>query len=178
MGKYLYGEWLKPIYHYIITIKKNEITFDIVLPIIIAFISSILYFMNDFVLLALIKLRDLLPSSLSILIGFTIMCLTILVTGNSKSIDIIKEQICDKRVIGKNKITIYRWLLILFAYTLLIEIFTLILVFLSAFIIPLVKDIYIGVILLWIETYLLCHILFIMIRAMTNLYLLFRCEDK
>ena len=58
------------------------------------------------------------------------------------------------------------------------ELITLILVFLSAFIIPLINSIGIGIILLFLETFLLSHILLLMIRAMTNLYFLFRIEDK
>lgn len=178
MGKYIYGEWLRPIAHYLITLKCNEISYEICIPFVTAGIASIFYYSFDFVILALLKLRDLLPASLSILIGFTIMCITILVTSNSGTIDLIRHEYCDERIIGHKKITIYRWLLILFSHSLLMELITLILVFLSAFIIPLINSIGIGIILLFLETFLLSHILLLMIRAMTNLYFLFRIEDK
>ena len=131
MGKYIYGEWLRPIYHYLSTLKSNEICYEIIIPIIIAIITSFIYYEFDFVILALLKLRDLLPSSLSILIGFTIMCITILVTSDSKSLAIIRKKNCDNRLIGHKEITVFRWLLILFSHSLLMELITLFLVFFS-----------------------------------------------
>ena len=177
MGKYIYGEWLRPIYHYLSTLKSNEICYEIIIPIIIAIITSFIYYEFDFVILALLKLRDLLPSSLSILIGFTIMCITILVTSDSKSLAIIRKKNCDNRLIGHKEITVFRWLLILFSHSLLMELITLFLVFFSAFVIPLISSLVVGIILLFCETFLLSHILFLMIRSMTNLYLLFRIES-
>lgn len=177
MGKYIYGEWIKPIYHYVATLKCNEFCYEVILPIIIALLATCFYYMFDFVILALLKLRDLLPSSLSILIGFTIMCITILVTNDSKSLSAIRQKDCENRFIGHKKIKVFRWLLILFSYSLLIELITLSIVFLSAFLIPLIDSIIVGAILLFCETFLLSHVLLLMIRSMTNLYLLFRMED-
>lgn len=134
MGKYIYGEWINIVCDYFAVLRKPEAIYEIVLPIFVAIIAASSYDCLSASLSALLKMRDLLPASLAILIGFTITCITILATSSANAINILKKEKTDGRVIRGRVITLYQWLLIMFSYALLLEVTLLIFVFFIAFI--------------------------------------------
>ena len=115
----------------------------------------------------------LLPASLAILIGFSITCITILITSNTGSITEIKEKKTDNRVIGGQIISIYQWFLILFIYVLLIQIFLLLLVFFTAFVLRVFCNEYFITLLLFMEVFLTLHVLLLLVRNISNFYFVF-----
>lgn len=66
-------------------------------------------------------LADLLPTAISILIGFTVTLITLLLTSSGENIDNIKKIITDKKVHGK-VITLYQGLHIQFSHLLFSEV--------------------------------------------------------
>lgn len=173
MGKYVYGEWLVPIVDYYTVIKKKEAIYEIIIPIIISITLVIFCCIHGISIKALIKLRDMLPNTLAILIGFTITCITVLISNDNKNIQLLKNKPTDERYVANKKIYLYQWLLIMFVYVLIIQIMLLAFVFLASIFLQLNNSNFIAGLLLSIETYLIIHILLIIIRSITNFYFVF-----
>lgn len=130
IGAKFYGEWLIPVVDYYTTVKKNERNYEIIFPCLIAIgVIVVYYFLGDS-LRALIKLRDILPNALAILIGFTISCITILVSSDNVTIRYLKETSTDGRIVREKLISMYQWMLITFVYILIVQVFLLAFIFL------------------------------------------------
>ena len=86
LSSFIYTEWLRPIADYYLTIKINEAMFEIILPAIAAVVCTCLYYIYGDVNCALRALADLLPTAISILIGFTVMLITLLLTSSGEKI--------------------------------------------------------------------------------------------
>ncbi|MGG4549392.1 hypothetical protein ABER02_16645 [Rossellomorea marisflavi] len=173
LGKLLYGEWLVPIVDYFRTLNKKEFYYEWVTPLLISFVIALSYEYLGNVEAALSKLRDILPDTLAILIGFTITCVTVLVASSGKTIDLLKNKKTDNRKIGKKTVSMYQWLLILFIYVLISQISLLIFIFFSSYLLSVYKTLYIIYATLFIMTFLLLHILLLLIRNTTNFYFIF-----
>lgn len=78
LGKHIYMEWIIPIRDYYCSIRKNEVVFEIISPLLISLTCVAFYFHNGKLIVALDGLSDLLPTAISILIGFTVMLITLL----------------------------------------------------------------------------------------------------
>ena len=70
------------------------------LPFLVAIVSSLIYVKIGKVSIALAALAELLPTAVSILIGFTVMLITLLLTTDSEQIRKLKDEITDNRVRG------------------------------------------------------------------------------
>lgn len=92
-------EWVKVIYCYFGTLKDHEKKVELILPAVVGGVVSGIYWNIEGTLAALLKLRDLLPTTLAILIGFTINCITILASSDSKNIEDLKNKLTDLRAI-------------------------------------------------------------------------------
>lgn len=167
-----YLEWFIPVIDYYQTLRKEERNYEIVLPFIIAIIVTGVYHSLGYTLPALLKLRDILPASLAILIGFSITCITILLSSNNGNVEDIKSKKTDRIISGK-EISIYQWILMMFVYVLLVQVFLLLMVFFTAFVLRVYSNCYFITGLLLIEVYLTLHILFILTRNITNFYFVF-----
>ena len=173
IGKFIYGEWLVPIVDYHKTLKSSERNYEIILPAVIAAIVTATYHQMEYTLPALLKLRDVLPAALAILIGFSITCITILISSNNTNIEDVKKRPADKRCVDGKPVTIYQWFLIMFIYVLLVQIFLLLIVFFTAFILRVYSNCYFITGLLFIEVYFTLHILLLLTRNITNFYFVF-----
>lgn len=172
LSSFIYTEWLRPIADYYLTIKINEAMFEIILPAIAAVVCTCLYYIYGDVNCALRALADLLPTAISILIGFTVMLITLLLTSSGENIENIKKNITDKKVHGK-AITLYQGLYIQFSHLLFSEVLLLLVIFFYLFLNGLGwvkgKDIaFLGV-----EVYLTLNILLSILRGIANLYFSF-----
>lgn len=172
LGKYLYMEWLFPIKDYYCSMRKNEVIFEIVVPVIIAFICSALYFANGKFLVALDRLAELLPTAISILIGFTVMLISILLTSNGENVDHLKSIETEKKLY-KKPVTLYQALHIQFSHSLFSEVFLLLVIFFYLFLKGLDAQNEFNVVFLFIQVYLALNILFSIIRGIANLYFSF-----
>ncbi len=87
----LYLEWLKPIFDYYATLKFKYVFFETFLPLIIGVFCTAKYFELGKVDIALDALNELLPTVISILIGFTTMLITLLLTSGGENIEKLKN---------------------------------------------------------------------------------------
>lgn len=172
LSNLIYTEWLRPIFHYYIAIKKNEAVFEILLPGVIAVTGSFLYSKAEKVEDALGAMAELLPTAISVLIGFTVMLITLLLTSDGDGIKKLKTAKTDKKLHNK-EITLYQGLHIQFSHSLFSEILLLLLVFFYLFLKGLGWGQHIGTIFLAIETYLTLNILLSILRGVANLYFSF-----
>jgi hypothetical protein len=177
LGKHIYGEWLVPIVDYFRTIKKKEATFEWIIPLVIAIIVSLTFYYLGNSTKAVLALRNLLPSTLAILIGFSITCITVLISSSNNNIEKLKERKTIERFIGKELISIYQWVLIIFVYVLIVQIALLIFIFFAGFVLHIFNVSFFLIIALFIKTFLISHILLILIRNTTNFYFIFFKND-
>ena len=96
LGKYIYMEWLFPVKDYYCSIRKNEVFFEIIFPLLCALGCTYSYFRLGKVHNALDGLSGLLPTAISILIGFTVMLITLLLTSNGENINKLKAKELSK----------------------------------------------------------------------------------
>lgn len=172
LGQILFMEWLFPVFDYYSSLRKSERRFEILLPLLAAIISSAVYVKIGKVSIALDALAELLPTAVSILIGFTVMLITLLLTTDSEQIRKLKEEITENRVRGK-KITLYQKLHIQLTESLFSEVFLLLAVFAYLFYSGIASARLMEIIFLIAEVYLTAHILLGIIRSITHLYCVF-----
>ena len=172
LGRLVYGEWLIPIVHYYKVIKKNEMIFEVAIPVIIAIFSTLLYTLNNNIIIAINKLEEMLPNVLAILIGFTISCIAMLTSADLNQIPALKFE-TDRRVKQNEKITLHRLMLINFTYSLIIQVFFLIGIFVAAYLVSMIKSNILYHIILVIEVFATILVLLILIRMITNLYCIY-----
>lgn len=174
----IYHDWLLLIEYYWATIKPNERKYEIYLPLVISIIVSMVYSCTGATLSGLLKLRDLLPATLAILIGFTIACIAMLASSEASNIRNLKDNSTRGREINGVVISLYQWILTLFCYELLVQIVLLLFTFFVAFIIRVVNCYIFMFFLLLVEVALLLHISFLLIRCVTYIYLSFFPNKK
>ena len=171
-------EWLFPIKDYYCSIRKNEVVFEIVIPLLVSLICVSLYFRERKIEIALDGLSELLPSAISILIGFTIMLITLLLTSSVESVEQLK--IITTKTLYKKPLTLHQDLHIQFSHSLFSEIFLLLLIFFYLFLKGIGLPLFMSTIVLFIEIYLTLNILLSILRGIANLYFSFYhvLEDK
>lgn len=172
LGQYIYMEWLIPIKDYYCSIRKNEVVFEIIMPLLASLICVLLYFRERKIKVALDGLSELLPTAISILIGFTVMLITLLLTSSGESVEQLKKTITTK-TLYKKPLTLYQGLHIQFSHSLFSEIFLLLLIFFYLFLKGIGFSLFINTIFLFIEIYLTLNILLSILRGIANLYFSF-----
>lgn len=178
-GQYIYMEWLIPIKDYCCSIRKNEAVFEILIPILISVICVYFYFREQKIKIALDGLSELLPTVISILIGFTIMFITLLLTSSGENIKQL-QNVRTTKILYKKPLTLYQGLHIQFSHLLFSEIFLLLLIFFYLFLKGIGLSFVVSVMLLFGEIYFTLNILLSILRGITNLYFSFfnANEDK
>lgn len=172
LGKYIYMEWLFPVKDYYCSIRKNEVVFEIIFPLLCALGCTYSYFRLGKVHNALDGLSGLLPTAISILIGFTVMLITLLLTSNGENINKLKAKELSKKLYQK-KLNLYQGLHIQFSHSLFSEIVLLLLVFCYLFWDGIGMPAWAAVAFLVIEIYLTLNILLSILRGITSLYFSF-----
>ena len=172
LGKYIYMEWLIPIKDYYCSIRKNEAIFEIIIPLLVSVSCSLIYSAKGKLLIALDGLANLLPTAISILIGFTVMLITLLLTSSGDNVERLKTIKTEKSLYNK-PVTLYQGLHIQFSHSLFSEIFLLLLIFGYLFLkgVGLSKNVGLGILV--IEIYLTLNILLSILRGIANLYFSF-----
>lgn len=177
LGKYIYTEWLLPVKDYYCSIRKNEVVFEIIIPIFIALGCTIKYSNIGKLFHALKRMSELLPTAISILIGFTFMLITLLLTSSGPNVELLKEKETGTILYGK-PVTLYQGLHIQFSHSLFSEIILLLLIFFYLFWSGLGMPNTIALIILAVEVYLTLNILFSILRGITSLYFSFYNKDR
>jgi hypothetical protein len=172
LGKLIYMEWLFPVKDYFFSLRRNEAAFELLIPACAATFCTIVYYSKGKVISAFVGLADLLPTAISILIGFTVMLITLLLTSSGKNVEALKEKTLDKELYQK-KINLFQGLHIQFSHSLFSEVILLLIVlaflFWNGVGIPSVA----ANIFLWIEIYLTLNILLSILRGITSVYFSF-----
>lgn len=169
LGKLIFMEWLIPVFDYYASVRKNEAVFEMLVPLVVAVLSSVVYRAVEKISIALDALADLLPSAISILIGFTVMFITLLLTSETPAIQKLKTEETEN-IVHKKRITLYQKLHIQLTESLFSEIILLLVTFGYLFYKGLSSSVFVEMVFLMIEVYLTLHILFGIIRSMTHLY--------
>lgn len=172
-SKFLYIEWLFPIFGYYIVLHLNEFIFDILFPFIISIACSLLYHKNDLIIIALNHLSTILPSVISILIGFTVMLITLLLSGNENSISKLKCKFIENKKLWDKPVTLHQYLLLQFIRSLIAEIALIILVFLYLFLSPFQLPVIVYTVFLVFQVHYLLSILFSIARGLVNIFFAF-----
>ncbi len=171
-GRIVYMEWIIPVVDYYRSIRKNEVVFEVIIPLVSSIICTTIYFGKGKLILALDKMAELLPTAISILIGFTVMLITLLLTSSGDSIDKLKDAKIGKELYQK-PISLYQGLHIQFSHSLFSEIVLLLIIFLYLFLRGLGVPIHVGVVFLLIEIHLTLNILLSILRGTTSIYFSF-----
>lgn len=164
-------EWLRIPIDYIKV--SDDIRTVVKLPIVISILTSILYYLFNDTVHGLKVFSELLLNLDSILIGFTGILVTLLLTTENKTIDILKEKKTDKILYGK-KVSLYDLLHILFTNALLNELILLIIVLFNLFLMGLICNELITTIGLMVEEYMILNIIFSMMIGVNNMYWTFK----
>lgn len=172
IGNLIYAEWLLPIQNYYASLRKNECIYEVIFPIIVSAISVLLYKLNNKVNLALNELSDILPTAISILIGFTAMLITILLTSSGSNVEKLKA-ITSKNKLNGKEIKLFQKLHIQLSHTLFSEIILMLLIFLYLFVNGLMINNTFECIVLFCTVYLTLNILLSILRGITNIYFSF-----
>ncbi len=172
LGSCIYSEWIIVIVDYYRVLRKSEVIYETVVPVIGAILCSIIYYNIGKVYIALKGLSNILPTAISVLIGFTAMLITLLLTSNSDSVNKLKSITLEKRI-HNQEVSLYHGLLIQFSHILVSEIVLLISVFFYLFCAGVGIGLVVAVLLLAVEIYLILNILLSVLRGITNIYFSF-----
>lgn len=170
LGKYVYGEWLIPIHDYYVVRKMSECTFEVLIPFVISIIAAVIYYNFKLELKAVSELTELLPNILSIIIGFTITCISVLLFNSDEGLEFLKGEKIEERKINGESITLYQFLIIQYVYVLVKEIFFLLFIFFIRFMSPFISTRLSTGVILCILVYLTLNIFFIIMRSISTMY--------
>lgn len=165
-------EWIFPLVDYHFTLKKNERFYEVILPYIVPITAVIVYNANGLIARALEELSILLPTAISILIGFTAMLITILLTSSGENVTKLKDTPTDVKLRGE-AISLYQRLHIQLIHALFNEIILLLCIFLYLFVSEVAKCDSFNIVILCISVYLMLNILLSILRGVTNIYFSF-----
>lgn len=175
LGKIMYMEWLFPIHNYYKTLRLNEKVYEVIFPIIVATISVFLYSYFGKMGKALDSLSQILPSAISILIGFTAMLITILLTSSGENVNNLKKIETDVKL-NKKLVTLYQKLHIQLTHALFNEIMLLLLIFFYLFVSGIFVDLVFQRVCLFFSVFLTLNILLSILRGITSIYFSFYNE--
>lgn len=171
-------EWIYIFLDYYSAMDKKTAIGEIFIPMAISFVCSLIYWYSNIAEKALNKLAEIFPSAISILIGFTAMIVTLLITSESDKIKLLKNTE-TKKEIRKERVTIYQKIFIQNSHSLFNEILLLLIVFMYMFFHGLSCINWLGLIFfLFIETYLVINILVSIFSNITTIYLAFYGGSK
>lgn len=164
----MYFEFLFIFFDYFKTINRKIFCFELGIPIILGSFCILLSFFKP----QDIVIEDFIKDSISILgvlLGFTLTALTIFVSGGNNQINKTKEFMTDY-FIDKARISLYRLLIINYSYLIIVEAILCICYFIGKLFSPLCSHTTSNVLN---SLYIIgvCHILFLTIRSITDLYL-------
>ena len=107
IGRIFYFEWLILVIDYFKSIGLKEKIFDVVVPFGAGCIVSIICMIYGKIDFATKQLADVLISLISILIGFSVMLVTLLLTSGGRGIEELKQKKTDK-IIHNEKVSLFQ----------------------------------------------------------------------
>lgn len=169
IGKILYTEFFKPLGDYYSILKIKYCIYELVIPAVIGVGCAFVYSYYNKVENALDKLCDILPDTIAILIGFSTLLITLLLTGNENAIERLKKHKTEIEL-NRCKVSLYQCLHIQFTHSIFTEILLILLIFfylfLKVFSLPdIVHTLFLGLFII-----LTLNIFLSLLRGITNLY--------
>ena len=160
-------EWVIAYLDYYSSLSIRTALREILLPIAVSLVCSFIYLHSGIAERGLRTLADILPSIIAILIGFSVMVLTILTTSDNNKLEKVKTGI----IIRNQEITYHQLILIRSTHTLFNEIALLLIVFVYMFFhgLDYLNNIW-SFLFLAIEAYLIISILISIFTSMVNIY--------
>lgn len=149
--------------------KVKYFIYELVIPAVIGLVCASVYACNNKVEIALGKLCDILPDTIAILIGFSTLLITLLLTGNEKAIDRLKKQKTEMEL-DNCKVSLYQCLHIQFTHSIFTEILLILLIFLYLFLKVFRFPVIVHTIFLGLFVILTLNIFLSLLRGITNLY--------
>lgn len=165
----MYREYLLNISDYFCLLSKQEVRFEFVTPTIIGVVA----FIRSFYGLCLYDVVVGIVQVLEILLGFALAALALFVTMNTEKVHLLKNKIIEKKI-GEEKVSLYRYIIIEFAY-LIFVISALCIGYLLGLIIPCYNDI-LAAIVNSIFIFISFHVLFSIVRTLTSLSFILQKE--
>ncbi len=171
ISKILYLDFIKPIIDYFCILNGNEWLYEIIFPIFVGICCVLECAYKNKTIVALDKLSDMLLSVISILIGITVLLITLLLTCSNDNIEKLKTKTTTKKLNGNN-LSMFQILHIQFTYSLFTEVFLLIVIFayLYFFKVVALNNIIICSGFLFVYIYIILNILLSIVRGITNIY--------
>lgn len=174
----MYLEFLHPIKDYWSVTSKKEKRFEAVFPLIITLLAFYFLFSKVNLCNFVANVFNII-SIVSILLGFSTAAMAILTAIDNSTLKILKNRLSDEfRNIDGNRITCFRLLLINNMYSIFIEILTLFICLLSIFLNKLISDVWIPRISLTVISFFVMHILLLILRNSTNIYLTLIAKEE
>lgn len=168
----MYTEFQITFTDYFKTIKGKEFVYEWVIPFIISLLLFFNLFNNAPTDLEITGILSYISNMIAILTGFSITCVTILLSSSNQTIDELKVKMTDRKI-GDSVVTIYQLILLTFIFLVVIQVFVLLLnLIFYLFDSYKVIENYIKIILT-LDAFLVCHIILLHIRNITNFYLVF-----
>lgn len=172
IGRIFYFEWLILVIDYFKSIGLKEKIFDVVVPFGAGCIVSIICMIYGKIDFATKQLADVLISLISILIGFSVMLVTLLLTSGGRGIEELKQKKTDK-IIHNEKVSLFQKLHIQFTFSLICEILLLIIILSYYFFITITNIGYWQMFFLIIFISMTLNILLSIFRGIVNVYFVY-----
>lgn len=171
----MYREFILLIIDYFKTIRCKTFTYEWVIPILIG-IGAFSVTITKYLQINYLVFVNSSINLLGVLLGFSIMVITVLTTSNNKNIENIKKIQTEYILYDKN-ISLYRLLLINYSYLIIAEAIGLTNYFIVLLFVDhcshLIKLIFFSVF-----TSMVIHILLLTIRNITDFYLIITKEEN
>ena len=175
LGSLMYCEWIYPVKDYFLSSSKSEIIFEIMMPVIVSIIITGVCATHKIVEAAV--MAEVLITLISVLIGFSVMLVTLLLTSGGDGVKDLKEKNIEKKLYNK-KISLYQKLHIQFVYSLISEIFLMISILLFYFMQSIVQNVVLECVFLFWFVAMTLNILLSIMRGITNIYFSYYANTK
>lgn len=173
----MYSEFILLILDYFRTLNKRILIYEVIIPNLIGLLVFFLLKKQETFLLCNDFRKSTLPL-LGVLVGFSITIITILTTGHSRNLEEIRKKMTQFKI-GSKQITLFQLLVINFTYSVVIEVFLIILDLIYPFI-SRSLDINDTIKIVGFSVYvsLIIHILLLTIRNMTDFYFIITKKEN
>jgi len=170
----MYREFILLIVDYFKTIRCKTFTYEWVIPIVLG-VVTFLVTITKYLKIDYLGFVNSSVNLLGVLLGFSIMVITVLTTSNNKNIEKIKK-IETEYVLYQKNISLYRLLLINYSYLIIAEALGLTNYFILLIFVNSCSH-QIKLILFSVFTSMIIHILLLTIRNVTDFYLIITKEE-
>ena len=170
--------------------SKSEIIFDLVIPLVLSVIFSLIV-VSDKILLkdilnSFVVINGHVVTAISILAGFNFASISLLASSNSDTISLLKKTSSKEHSTSKREVTLFDMLLIFFSWAIIVQILVIGFIIILLFLISFAKInwdfsghgrlVFKVVVSIWLA--LIIHSLLVTIRNVKNMYYFMKYTPK